>query len=177
MNLVEIRKELILKRKELTSEYVELKSSLMTEDIINDKHYIESDVIYVYLPKNNEISTEKLIVKALKSNKTVAVPVVLTSGDMVFEKIDDLQSFHYNRYHILEPKYDAKLIVDKQGLMLVPLVGFYGNKRIGYGGQYYNNYLTNRRNLYTIGIGYSFQEIEELPYDERDIPLNEIRTY
>ena len=172
-----IRKELIKMRESLNLEYIKEHSLKMTEDIISDEHYKNSDTIYIYLPIRNEIDTEYIIRRALHDGKTVAVPVVLTSGDMVFESIEGNPGFHKDRYQILEPKYNPMKIVDKPGLMIVPVVAFKGNKRLGYGRQYYNNYLGNRKNLYTIGVGYDFQECQDISFDDRDISLDENRSY
>lgn len=179
MEISNIKKELFQKREALTPAFVKDKSIQMMEDIINDKKYHEAKVIYLYLPIHKEIDTEYLLVQALQDGKKVAAPVVLTSGDMFFEAIDGNPGFHKGRYEFLQPNVDPKLIVDEPGLMIVPLLGFHGKRMIGNGKQYYNNYLLHRKeNTYTIGIGYQFQEIkEEIPFDENDIELNEIRTY
>ena len=150
----------------------------MTEDILSDSHYQESDTIYLYLPYRNEIDTESLVTHALKDGKSVAVPMLLSSGDMVFGKIEDNCRFHQGRYKVIEPIYNPKLVTDKEGLMIVPLVGYHGKNRIGFGCQYYNNYLKHRKNLYTIGVGYKFQEVyDNIEFAEEDIPLDEIRGY
>lgn len=180
MNLNNIRKELLAKRNELTSEYIKEKSLKMTEDIMNLDIYKKEKYLYLYSPVNNEIDTNYLIINALKDNKIVSLPIVLSQGDMVFVQINKSTIFKKNKYKILEPLFDNKNIIDQPGLMIVPLVGYYNdNVRIGYGKQYYNNYLNNReKTIYTIGVGYQFQKIDDLDLvDERDIKLNEIRTY
>lgn len=174
----EIRKELIEKRSLLSNEYIKEKSLDMTKDILNDSHYKESKYIYIYSPIKNEIDTNYLIVKALQDDKIVALPSILSSGDMVFCQVNKTSKFYIDRFKILEPVFDSKTIVDQKGLMIVPLVGFYKNHRLGFGKHYYNNYLSNRKDtLYTIGIGYKFQENDQLTFSDRDIPLNEIRAY
>ena len=177
MTIQETRKELLSKRESLSAQQIKEASLRMADDLLKDPHFQESDTIYVYWPVHNELDTNYLVTKAIQLGKTVAFPVVLSKGDMVFEQIDDPIRFHENRYRIMEPVYDPKAVIDRPGLMIVPIVGFCGNKRIGYGSQYYNNYLKWRKNVYTIGVAYSFQELSELAEDERDIPLDEIRTY
>ena len=177
MEIKEIRKELIAKREQLSPSVIIEASITVTQDLLNHPQFQQFDTIYIYLPVRNEIDTSYLITKALQANKTVAVPVILSKEDMVFQKINGTGKYHEDRYHILEPVYDPKSVIDRPGLMIVPLVGFSGRRRIGYGGQYFNNYLKHRKNLYTIGVGYQFQSIPELPEDDRDILLNEIRSY
>ncbi len=173
-----IRQELLKKRSELTPDFIREKSLIMTQDIVNDPIYRENKYLYLYSPIKNEIDTNYLVVKALQDDKVVCLPVILSSGDMVFCQINRTQNFRIDRFKILEPQFEPKNIVDQPGLMIVPLVGFSGKRRVGYGKQYYNNYLSSRKGfIYTIGVAYDFQENKSLTFDERDIPLNEIRSY
>lgn len=177
-SIAAVRKELIARRKALSSEYIKEKSLKMTADITNDPLYKECHYLYAYSPINNEIDTNYLIVKALQDDKVVCLPIMLSSGDMVFGQVNKTTSFRREKHQILEPVLDPKIIVDRPGLMIVPLVGFCGRKRIGYGMQYYNNYLATRRDIiHTIGVAYDFQENKGIDFDDRDIDLDEIRSY
>ncbi|MBM3548932.1 MAG: 5-formyltetrahydrofolate cyclo-ligase [Alphaproteobacteria bacterium] len=65
-------------------------------------------------------------------------------------------------------------------LLLVPLIAFdrRGN-RLGYGGGYYDRTLAALRAkgpLLTIGVAFSFQEVDEVPIDPFDAPLDAIAT-
>ncbi len=178
MTTKELREKLLKQRSMLSDDYIKEKSLMMTKDIISTKIYTESKYLYIYSPINNEIDTNYLICKALQDEKIVCLPVVLSKGDMVFCQVNKTTTYRKNQFQILEPVFEPKTIVDQPGLMIVPLVGFHDRVRLGYGKQYYNNYLFDRSNkLYTIGIGYSFQECEEFPRTSKDILLNEIRTY
>ena len=173
----ELRSELIKQRNALSPDYIREKSLAMTKDILSDPLYVNTNTLYLYMPTKNEIDTQYLIVKALQDNKIVAVPIVLTSGDMVFGKIDGNPGFRDNRFHILEPQYDPKIVIDKPGLMIVPVIGFCGKSRLGFGKNYYNNYLRDRNYIHTIGVAYSFQEVKDLEREPKDIELDEIRAY
>ena len=61
-------------------------------------------------------------------------------------------------------------------LLLVPGVAFTdtGN-RLGYGGGFYDRFLKEHP-CKTIGIGYDFQLLKELPTEEHDICLDEVIT-
>jgi 5-formyltetrahydrofolate cyclo-ligase len=177
-SISEIRARLIEQRKGLSLEYVKEKSLEMRDDILNSENYKKCKYLYIYSPINNEIDTNYLIVKALQDEKVVCLPVILSSGDMVFCQVNKTTNFRVDRFNILEPTLDPKTIVDQPGLMIVPLVGFKGTRRIGYGKQYYNNYLCNRKEyIYTIGVAYEFQKEDDLTFTDKDIPLNEIRVY
>lgn len=178
INMNEIRRRLIDLRSTLSAEEIKEKSLKMTEDILNSDVYKNNKYLYIYSPIKNEIDTNYLIVKALQQEKVVSLPVILSSGDMLFCQINNSTDFRVDRFKIIEPILDPKKIVDQPGLMIVPLVGFSGNKRMGYGKQYYNNYLASRtKYIYTIGVAYKFQEDNTITFTEKDIALNEIRAY
>ena len=61
----------------------------------------------------------------------------------------------------------------------MPLLGYSLNgSRIGYGGGYYDKYLSKNNNgdIKKIGIGFSFQEVHEIPTEEHDVRLDWILT-
>ena len=65
-------------------------------------------------------------------------------------------------------------------VLLVPLVGF-DNKfnRLGYGGGYYDRYLSeneNDKDVIKIGVGFSFQKVKNLPVNKYDKKLDFIIT-
>ena len=91
MEIKEIRKELIAKREQLSPSVIRESSITMTQDLLNHPQFQQFDTIYIYLPVRNEIDTSYLITKALQANKTVAVPVILSKEDMVFQKMTDTE--------------------------------------------------------------------------------------
>lgn len=177
MDNSQIRKDLLLKRRKIELEDRERRSKALVKSITEDPLYRACDTIYLYMPTSNELDTEAILIKALNDNKTVAVPVVMTSQDMVFEKINGNPGFKLSKHNILEPIYDPKLIIDKKGLMIVPCVGYEDKNRIGYGMSYYNNYLKSRKHIYSIGVCYKELESNDYSFDERDIRLDEMRTF
>ena len=62
----------------------------------------------------------------------------------------------------------------------MPLVDFdKHNNRIGYGGEFYDRYIKKiRKNkkIITIGLAYSYQEVQKVPVDKYDIKLDFIIT-
>lgn len=179
MELSQIKKNLLEQRTVLAKEFIKDKSIRMMKDIVNDKRYQEAKTIYIYMPSHNEIDTEYLMIKALQDGKKVAAPVVMTSGDMFFENISGNPGFHKSRHDFLQPNIDPKLIVDEPGLMIVPLYGCHEKTALSVASRYYGNYLLNRKsNLYTIGVGYDFQEVDSaFAEDVETIELDEVRVY
>ena len=65
-------------------------------------------------------------------------------------------------------------------IFLIPLVGFDRQlNRLGYGGGYYDRYLTKVQNKYRIikiGVGFSSQQIKNIPINKHDKKLDCIIT-
>jgi 5-formyltetrahydrofolate cyclo-ligase len=66
-------------------------------------------------------------------------------------------------------------------IILVPLLAFDGEGyRLGYGGGYYDRTMEAMRQFDSpplfIGVGYSMQEIDQVPTDDHDAPLDGILT-
>ena len=65
-------------------------------------------------------------------------------------------------------------------VLIVPLVGFDKNKfRLGYGGGFYDRYISRVlkfKKILTIGLAFSFQELKKVPKDKYDQKLDLILT-
>lgn len=85
-----------------------------------------------------------------------------------------------NSFKIKEPDTD-KCVEMLPDIIITPLLAFDNNKyRLGYGAGFYDytyNYLKSINHEYlSIGIAYDEMYIENLPYDQYDIPLDYIVT-
>ncbi len=82
-----------------------------------------------------------------------------------------------SKFGIPEPLNSKVVYPD---VLLVPLVAFDKNfYRIGYGGGYYDRYLSNKRNaknILTIGLAFSFQEVTKIQINRFDQKLNMVLT-
>ena len=82
-----------------------------------------------------------------------------------------------NTYGIPEPISKKKVYPE---ILLIPLVAFDNElNRLGYGGGYYDRYisnLSNKKNIIKIGFGFSFQKINKLPINKYDKKLDYIIT-
>lgn len=62
-------------------------------------------------------------------------------------------------------------------VIIVPLLAFDERlHRIGYGGGWYDRFLSKQPLAMMIGLGYDFQKVNELPIEEHDIALDMIIT-
>jgi 5-formyltetrahydrofolate cyclo-ligase len=90
------------------------------------------------------------------------------------------QLLENNQYNILEPLANSPIIQPQQvDLILIPAVACdrYGY-RLGYGGGYYDRFLSNTlwQNITTIGMVFDFAYLPKLPIESWDIKLDYICT-
>lgn len=79
-----------------------------------------------------------------------------------------------NSLGIDEPKAGVEAIPK---VILVPLVGFDKNRnRLGLGYGHYDKKLCTMPNSIKIGIGYSLQEVDQIPIEDHDVKLDHIIT-
>ena len=132
-----------------------------------------------YLPFKNEIQTNLIHDELEKKGFEVCVPVINEKENtMVFKRHDSSKKLSKNKYGILEPTSESVEIMPS--ILIVPLVAFsHEGFRLGYGGGYYDRFIEKNSlytNLTTIGLGFSFQRYDNLPYEEHDQKLNWILT-
>lgn len=174
----ELRKEIIKKRDELDYTEKTIKDKKIIEKLKDTKEYKEAKGIFVYIGFGSEINTKILIEDALEDGKEVCVPKVIKK-DMVFIKINSLENLVTSSYGILEPVGDKNNFnVDNLGLIIMPGLAFdkQGN-RLGYGGGYYDKFLSNNKiNVKKIALAYDFQILDKVPSEEHDIKVDSIIT-
>lgn len=180
MDKVALRKELIKKRKELTTEYRIKSSDKILDKLFESEEYIKADIILVYADSNGEVATDRLILKSLLNGKRIFAPVCEDNFSMNFYEIFSLDEMYPSTYGIREPlpienfKLSDAKITDNT-LIVVPGVAFdKNNNRMGYGKGYYDRYLSRVDIKHRIGLAYKFQVVDKLEYSETDIPMTRI---
>ncbi len=180
-----IRKEILQKRDAMLIQERQKADIAMADRIIGHQWFYRAEVLLAFVNYGSEISTEEIILEALKKGKKVFVPKVEASGDNVqnignsimnFYQISSLEELAIGYKGIREPVGDTECFEyacyqDRRLLFLMPGVAFdvFGN-RMGYGKGFYDRFLTDKELLqtYSIGIGYACQRVEEVPVDEYD---------
>ena len=178
MDKREIRKYIKDKKSALSPDDIEACSALLAERAAGHSLYRDAEVLYAYLPYNEEIRTEALIRRAWADGKRVAVPKVLDSGVMEFYYIDSFEGILPGYCGIPEPEGDPALLAgDSRVLMLMPGLA-YGrdHNRIGYGGGFYDRYLERRQAagtcFSTIALAYDFQIFDTIPAEAHDAKVD-----
>jgi len=176
-----IRQRILFQRLALSLSQVREFSSAIQERLLGLKAYVEANTIMCYMPYRQEVNTEAFIQHALESGKRVCLPaVVRDKKHMLACRIDHpLDNLQPDTYGILSPCHSEAGEV-KPGdiqLILVPGVAFdERGYRLGYGGGYYDRFLSQSHAAVTIGLAYEFQLLDELPVASHDVKLDLIVT-
>ncbi|MBU5438492.1 5-formyltetrahydrofolate cyclo-ligase [Tissierella sp. MSJ-40] len=176
-----LRKELLIKRENLTEKEILKKSNLITNSIYNSKVYRDAKTIMTYISFKNEVYTHNIIKKSIIENKKIVVPITIPeTKELKISQVLDFSELEIGYYNILTPKKEFLRYIDPKDidLVLVPGVAFDKNGyRIGYGGGYYDRFLDKlRKDAIKIGLAFDLQLIDKVPKDNYDKPVDIIIT-
>lgn len=134
--------------------------------------YQQADTLAVYLAFDFEYNTQLIIDRALSDGKRVLIPKTYPKGKMVFVPYNP-EDLEQTLFGLWEPKSDEAVPKSEVDLILVP--GLVFNKdgfRIGYGGGYYDRYLSSFQGS-TVSLIYPYQQ-REFMADGHDIAVQEV---
>lgn len=174
MDKTALRKQIRELKRSMAPQQITEKSEKLGELFLASKAYQEAKTIYGYLPYNQEVRTVPMLQRALQDGKQVAVPKVY--GDtMRFIYLDDLTQVSTGYAGIPEPIADEPVADDKTALVLMPGLAFTEKgDRMGYGGGFYDRFLSEEPNHPTLALCYDFQMVDSLPTETYDIPVDTV---
>lgn len=172
MDKTALRRAVREKKRAMTEEEIVSRSTRLGELFADTQAYGEAKTIYGYLPYNQEVRTVPMLERALRDGKRVAVPKVY--GDMMkFIYLEDLSQVAKSEMGIPEPIADGPVAEDKTALVLMPGLAFdKEGHRIGYGGGFYDKFLSAEPDHPTVALCYEFQMFAQLDTEEFDIPVD-----
>ena len=167
-----LRKHIRQLKSAMTPEEIEQRSKRLEELFCATEAYRNAKTIYGYLPYNQEVRTVPMLERALRDGKQVAVPKVY-GDEMRFVYMEDLSLTAPGFGGIPEPVADTPVAEDTTALVLMPGLAFdESGRRIGYGGGYYDRFLSREPDHPTVALCYEFQMVEDLPVEAFDIPVD-----
>ncbi len=170
----QIRKQLIEKRNSISQSEAVAKSKIICDKLLKDPDYKKSKTIMFYISKGNEVHTNELIEKSLKTKKVI-VPKIIKDG-LICCEINSLSNMSQNCFGIMEPKDEIACDISSIDLIIVPGIAFdKSGHRIGFGKGYYDKLLKNAK-CKKIALAYDFQILEKIPADEWDEKIDKIIT-
>jgi 5-formyltetrahydrofolate cyclo-ligase len=114
-----------------------------------------------------------IIERAKTLVKKIALPRV-EEDKITFYELSSIKSLIRGRFGIMEPP--PYMQINEIDILVVPGIAFDKTGcRLGYGKGYYDRLLSGKR-TFSIGLAYSFQLLENLPYDRYDKRLDAIAS-
>ncbi|WP_219821534.1 5-formyltetrahydrofolate cyclo-ligase [Sneathiella aquimaris] len=149
------------------------------------RHFLDSiplkkgTVVSLYWPIGSEIDVSPLVDPLLDGGCICALPVVeAIAQPLVFRQWHKDDVLEKGVMDIPVPVASAKIVIPD--ILVVPLLGFdRTGYRLGYGGGFYDRTLAQLRgagHCLAVGYAYAGQEVENLPTDKFDQPLDWVVT-
>lgn len=149
------------------------------QNLITSELWKQANTIGVTVSAGFEWDTKPLIRRGWKEDKIVAVPKCVPDvRKLDFYKLDHFDQLEASYFNLREPNPYETVKVDKQeiDLLIVPgLVFDEQGYRVGFGGGYYDRFLTDYPNR-TVSLLYSGQLVAEVPKESFDIPVEHLIT-
>ena len=164
-----IRKRIFQLREGVPQSEIQESSRKIMHQITGLSLWQKASCIYAYMDFNKEVMTRELIETACRQGKRVAVPRV-QGKEMHFYIITEFNQCEPGVFGIAEPKDGLPEADCEDALMIVPGVAFDCDRhRIGYGGGYYDRYLSVHKKHPTAAAAFSWQVLENIPCEPTDI--------
>lgn len=175
-NLYVERDEIKLSMRVLKNELTEEKRAKLAEEVFSKieklKSFQDSKRILFFWAKELDIPTQNYILK-WSENKDILLPKIKYKKMEIRRFIGTQDTSKENSFKF-EPKMEPYM--EDIDLAIIPAVVFDHEKyRMGQGRHYYNQFLKGKK-IKTIGVGYDFQVIDEIPHYWRDTKLDIIIT-
>ncbi|HHY73014.1 MAG TPA: 5-formyltetrahydrofolate cyclo-ligase [Bacillus bacterium] len=179
MNKVEMRRLMQQKLKEVPSDVMGRWSSEIAVHLYNLHDWVEADTIGITISRSREVDTRAIIEKGWGLGKRIVVPKCEpeTRG-MTFRVLQSFEQLEVVYYGLEEPKEAETKAISLNEIDLLIVPGLVYNKtgyRVGFGGGYYDRFLSNY-NGRTAALAFEVQLVEELPIEPHDMPVDSIIT-
>ncbi len=176
-----LRKQMLARRAQLPP-VQKLEASAAMAHHFADHPYLTYAVSFAgYYAIGSELDVLPIFNRMVKFGKQMALPVVVeTSAPLQFHLWQPGQPLKQGAHGVKEPQEETDSVVPE--VVLVPLLAIdKAGYRLGYGGGYYDRTLQMLRESQEkpplfIGIAHSSQELDDLPHDTHDQPLDGILT-
>ena len=185
----QIRAELKQRRNNHSQAQCQALSIQICSQLQNQRDFKTRNRFAFYFPVGNEVDLTALMSHAWSLKKKTYLPVLATfpKGTLWWIKHTATTALYLNRFGIPEPEHPARARRTKLSsldMIFMPLLGF-DNKghRMGMGGGFYDRSLSRcyrpdklwHRPI-RMGVAYSWQQVDSIPVENWDIPLDAITT-
>ena len=135
------------------------------------------EIVAAYWPIRDELDCRPVLTRLVDSGQPVCLPVVLGDEEPLELRLwAEGEPLYPSGFGTLAPAETAPLV--EPDVILMPLLGFdkHGT-RLGYGGGYYDRTLARLGKMpRLIGLAFAAQELDHVPRDSHDVPLDAVVT-
>ncbi|MGN0584540.1 MAG: 5-formyltetrahydrofolate cyclo-ligase [Ruminococcus sp.] len=174
-----LRREMKALRKSIPpKEKVDLDKRIC-ENLFSSEYYRNAQLILTFISVGDEPDTRNILLRAWKEGKLTAVPKCLPDHKMSFYIIESFDDCTEGAYGIPEPKsYCREAQLEGENILcLVPGLAFdREGARLGYGGGYYDRFLSCHTNIICMGLCAERFITAKVPEEETDIKLDGLIT-
>lgn len=130
------------------------------------------DIIHTFLPMRSEVDIIPFIQKCLNTSIRLYAPMTLGSGVLQHCILTDLDELEPGLFGTRHPK-NCQPYQGTFSAILVPGLAFdQDGYRLGYGGGYYDRFLSGQPEATKIGICFPIQRTQHLPREAHDIAVD-----
>lgn len=188
MRKKEVRLKMQQARDNMSTSDRQRQNQEIRNQLLQWEHWKNAKWIFPFVSFGTEVDTVELIRQILreeqererlngKRSRFLAVPKV-EGREINFYQIDTIEQLRPGYQGILEPSGGC-MITASSGIMLMPGLAFDKRKtRVGYGGGYYDRYLSRHGNsaLVTAALAFDFQVVESIEGEAFDVSPEYIVT-
>ncbi|WP_428645475.1 5-formyltetrahydrofolate cyclo-ligase [Roseibium sp.] len=171
-----LRKQALARRKAMSvTDRIEKSLDLVAH--CDDLPLAAGAVVAGFWPIRDEIDARPLLDRIRQKGHRLCLPVMV-GPNLIFRQLERGTELVPAAFGTLEPGPEAEEL--RPDVLLMPLAGFdaQGN-RIGYGKAFYDNAIATLEKtgaLLKIGLAFALQEVDRVPVEAHDKPLNGILT-
>ncbi len=148
-----------------------------------ERHLLEmidgTNPVMVYASKPGEVDTSGLIGRLLARGVRIVVPIIeQETRTLRLSFLRDPAVLQPSTFSVPEP-VGCEIPADPSeiDLVVVPMMAFDRRGfRLGYGAGYYDRFLSDHPRMRKIGVAFSCLELDRVPADDRDVPMDVIIT-
>ncbi|MCQ2435354.1 MAG: 5-formyltetrahydrofolate cyclo-ligase [Clostridia bacterium] len=178
----EIREYYLEKKRALTPEQKGELDKKLCDAIIASATFRYAETLLMYYPKEDEVDINAVALAALAQGKRIAYPKSDPEDrSMIFSFVSSFDDLEVGTYGIMEPKpglehFEVTGSLQKNVICIIPAV-VYDKKgfRIGYGGGYYDRYLSQFKGT-KVGVQYHDYIVNMVPHGRFDLAADVIIT-
>ena len=174
------QRDISKKTRKIIYNSIDLENNHFYKKLNDHQWFLEGRIVASFISIYTEISTEFINKFILDSKKILCLPVINPNKtrSLIFKRYLNNENLKLNKHGIKEPVNSDEVLPD---ILLVPCLA-YDEKgyRLGYGGGYYDKYISylysQNHNFITVGLAFDKQKVKEVEHNNLDQKLNYILT-